>query len=454
MLTIKRKLSILFIVCSIAAIALSMFFVNVTISNKFNEYMVEIQNKRYERIVSYFQQLYKKDKKWTKSSGIEIMHEAYMGNYCVTLLDKNKKVVWGMNPADIKYRIHLENMKVKNKGVYSSKRFPIKVSGEIVGYTDIGQYSSLLMSEDDLSFKNSVNKSIILSGIVALVIVMIISLYFSREFAIPIKQAADMSVNLSKGNFHTKYGEKSTIEELENLRKSMNILAEKLSFQDDLRKRLVSDISHEIRTPLNVLENNFEAMIDGVVPVTKEKLIYLNEEVIRFGKLLNNLNTLKEFEDQSMKMNFKMVDLAKLAAEICSDFQMEAESKNIDMGFTAAKGYKYIVRGDEDKLRQVFINLLSNAIKFTQPGGEVAVKLYLDSKNVNVEVTDNGIGISNEDLPFIFERLYRGDKSRHKSEGNGIGLTIVKNILDLHNAEIDVDSEYGRGTSFKISFKK
>lgn len=454
MQTIRRRLSILFVICSISSILLITLFVNVTINKKFNEYMIDTQNKRYERIVDYFEEVYKRQGGWNKDSGIELMHEAYMGNYCLTLLDNNKKSIWGMDSNDIKDKLHLDSMLVKDKGVYNSKRFEINVDGKIVGYVDVGQYSSVLLSDEDMNFKTSINESIIASGGITLIIIICISLYFSKQFSIPIKEVANMSVNLSKGNFDTKSGAKSNIEELENLRESVNILAEKLKHQDMLRKRLVSDISHEIRTPLNVLQNNLEAMIDGVFPGSTERLNYLNEEVVRFGRLLNNLNVLKEFEAESVKLNFETLFLDELIQGIYQDFYMIAKNKNIKLEYNIQPNKDYQITGDKDKLKQVFINLISNALKFTESYGEICVNLYVDNKNIIVEVEDNGIGIKKEDLSFIFERLYRGDKSRNEIEGSGIGLTIVKNILLLHSASIDVESNHGEGTSFKVYFSK
>ncbi|AVQ37947.1 two-component sensor histidine kinase [Clostridium botulinum] len=448
--TIRKRLSILFVLCSVAGILLVTLFVNATINKKFDAYMVDVQDKRYERIVSYFEEVYKTQGKWTKNSGVELMHEAHMGNYCLTLLDINKKTIWGMNPNDIR----LNTMPVKDRGIYNTKTFEIKSEGKVVGYVDIGQYSSLLLSEEDISFKTSINKSIVASGFLTLVIIITISLYFSKQFSIPIKEVANLSVNLSKGDFDAKSSVESNIEELENLRESVNILAKKLKYQDSLRRRLVSDISHEIRTPLNVLQNNLEAMIDGVFPVTAERLNYLNEEVVRFGRLLNNLNVLKEFESESIKLNFEKIFLYELIQDICNDFYAIAENKNIKLQYHIENYEDYSITGDRDKLKQVFINLLSNALKFTEDGGKVLIKLYASDKNIVVEVKDNGVGIKKEDLPFIFERLYRGDKSRQQFEGNGIGLTIVKNILQLHYASIDLESEEGEGATFKIYFHK
>jgi signal transduction histidine kinase len=454
MQTIRRRLSILLFICSISTILLITLFVNITVNNKFNQYMSDIQDRRHQRIVSYFEEVYKKQGRWTDSSGIELMHEAYMGNYCLTLMDSNKRVIWGMDPNNVKIKLYRNAMLVQEEGVYNSKTFEVKSDGKVVGYVQIGQYSSILLSEDDINFKASINKSIIVSGGLTLLIIVTISLYVSKQFSIPIKEVANMSVNLSQGNFNTKSNIKSNIEELENLRNSVNILAEKLKQQDTLRKRLVSDISHEIRTPLNVLQNNLEAMIDGLFPATTERLNNLNEEVVRFGRLLNNLNVLKEFESESIKLNFESINMDEVITELYEDFKAASETKKIKLNCSISRDEDYSITGDRDKIKQIFINLLANALKFTKEEGEVLVKLHADDKNIIAEVKDNGMGIRKEDLPFIFERLYRGDKSRHQIEGSGIGLTIVKNIVQLHNARIEVESEEGKGTTFVIYFAK
>jgi signal transduction histidine kinase len=456
MQSISRRLSILFVMCAIAAILLVTIFVNITVTNKFNDYMEDNQEKRYERIVSYFEEAYKKRGKWTEETGIELMHEAIMGNYCLTLLNSNKEAVWGMDPGDLQTQIHVGgmDMPIKDYGVYTTNTFEIKVDNNIVGYVDIGQYSSVLLSEEDVNFKKSINKSIIASGVLTLIIISLLSLYYSKQFSAPIRDVAKMSVNLSIGKFDSKSSLISNIEELEDLRKSVNILAEKLKFQDTLRKRLVSDITHEIRTPLNVLQNNLEAMIDGVFPVTNKGLVQLNEEVIRFGKLINDLNILKEFESESIKLNYEPIKIDQLITDVCTDFYRSAENKGIKIEYQFEPDGDYSITGDKDKIKQVFINLISNAIKFSKGESNVQIHLYENRKNIIVEVKDHGMGIKEKDLPFIFERLYRGDKSRHQIEGTGIGLTIVKNILELHYAKIEIDSKDGSGTEVKIYFNK
>jgi signal transduction histidine kinase len=454
MQSIRRRLSIILIFCTVTAVLLSALLVNITITNTFKNYMEDIQGKRDVRLVDYFEQIYRRDQNWSSTSGQEMKHEAYMSNYCLTLLDQNKKVVWQMDPNDIEYRSHILLNGREEEGVFNTNSFEIKVDEKIVGYLLIGQYSPILLSKEDISFKSEINKSIVFTGVLTIAIVAIIALIISKQFSNPIKEVSKTSVNLSKGLYESRSSTQSSIKEIKDLIISINFLGNKLKSQDLLRKRLVSDISHEIRTPLNILQNNLEAMIDGFVPVTNEKLNNLNDEVIRFGKLLNNLNVLKEIESEEAGLNIGKVNIEELFSVVSSDFLVAASEKNIQLVVNKYTQEDLIILGDYDKLKQVFINLVSNAIKFSNDNGMVCIDLYADKDYVIVKIKDNGIGIKKEDLPYIFERMYRGDKSRHKIEGSGIGLTIVKKILDLHSATIDVESTENKETTFIVQLDK
>ncbi|MGV8980613.1 sensor histidine kinase [Clostridium sp.] len=453
MQSIRRRLSIILVCTSILALLLSTLFVNITISRTFDKYLVETQNKRNVRIVKYLEEVYKKNGKWNENSGIEIMHEAYMSSYCLTLKGENKKIIWGMNPNDM---IHNPNvhMHIKNEGVYTTSTFEIRSNNKTVGYVEIGQYAPVLLSEEDVNFKISINESIILSVILSILITILISIFISKQFSTPVSQISKISVYLSNGNYGERSHNKSNILELEDLRNSINTLGEKLQHQDVLRKRLISDISHEIRTPLNILQNNFEAMIDGIFPVDNERLTYLNEEVIRFGKLLDNLNTLKEVEADEISLSMEKIDLKDILSSVVNDFEVIAENKNLSMSFECSTSKSCKILGDSDKIKQVIINLLSNAVKFTPVQGKINITLKATDEKVILKIKDTGIGINKEDLPYIFERLYRGDKSRHEIEGTGIGLTIVKNILTLHKASIDVKSKEEEGCIVTVYFNR
>lgn len=441
------------ILCSVIAIILSAVFVNMAVRNTFNKYMLDNQNQRNARIVEYFQEIYKRDRNWNIDSGREIMHEAYMSSYCITLLDSNKKLIWGMNPENLKDTKHSIMMN-KDNGVYSSNIFEIKLENKIVGYLEIGQYSPILLSQSDINFQMSINKSIIISVILAIIVSIIISIIISKQFSKPIKAFSDISVKLSKGDYSVSINDKSSIIEINKLMNSINVLRDKLQMQDKIRKRLVSDISHEIRTPLNILQNNIEAMIDGIFPVSEERLNYLNDEVIRFSKLLNNLNTLNEFEDEKIDLKFSIINLSKLINSISKEFYIDLNKKNLKIHFQFNRLKSFCIVGDRDKIKQVFINIISNAIKFSKSHGNIWINIYEKREKILVTIKDDGIGIKEEDLPYIFERLYRGDKSRNEIKGSGIGLTIVKRILLLHSAEITVESTVNKETEFKLIFNK
>jgi len=453
MQSIRKRLSIILVCTAILALFISTLLVNATISRTFNKYLVEIQNKRNTRIVTYLEEVYKKNGKWSKTSGIEISHEAYMSSYCLTLKDENNKVVWGMNPNEIVHNMN-SNMQVENGGVYTTSTFDIKSKNKIVGYIEVGQYAPVLLSKEDVDFKVSINKSIILSVVLSILITILISLFISKQFSTPIRQVSKISVHLSNGNYDERSHDKSNILELEDLRTSINTLGDKLQHQDVLRKRLISDISHEIRTPLNILQNNFEAMIDGIFPVDNERLSYLNEEVIRFGKLIDNLNGLKEIEGEETSLNMEKIPLKDILFSVVKEFELVSENKNLKMTLECDTSKQFNILGDTDKIKQVIINILSNAVKFTPKRGEINITLKEADEKVILKIEDTGIGINEEDLPYIFERLYRGDKSRHETEGTGIGLTIVKNILALHKASIEVKSKEGKGCVVTVYFSK
>ena len=452
--SIRQRLSAIIIFCAVVAVLLSALIINITITNTFSRYMENIQTKRNQKLVEYFQQVYKSDGGWNSTSGEEMMHEAYMSNYCLSLLDENRKVVWEMNHEDIKSKNYMTINWLEKTGIYSTNTFNINANDKTVGYIIVGQYSPILLSQEDINFKIQINKSIVFSGVLTLAIVAVISLILSKQFSEPIKEVSKTSVSLSNGNYDSRSNIESNIEEIRNLTESINSLGDKLNSQDLLRKRLVSDISHEIRTPLNVLQNNLEAMIDGIIPVTTDKLNSLNDEVIRFGKLLNNLDLLKQIESDEIVLNFGLVNIGELLSAVISDFYIAANEKNIKLIMDKEEDKDFIVLGDYDNLKQVFINLISNGIKFTNNNGTVWVNVSSNIDSVIVKIKDNGIGIKKEDLPYVFERMYRGDKSRQKIEGSGIGLTLVKKILILHSATIDLESKENKGTTFTVYINK
>ena len=317
----------------------------------------------------------------------------------------------------------------------------------------IGQFSPLVISTEDKNFLNSITMSILISAFLAVFIIVLIALFVARQLSDPIERISHTAYSLSMGELTARELQEGDVVEIETLRNSINSLGEKLDRQDMLRKRLITDVSHELRNPLNVLQTNLEAIIDGILPATPERLQALNSEVVRFGKLLDNLNILKQFEAESMVSKIAVLDIRQILQDIYHNFQGITKEKSIKLKFIPQRSGEFLILADKHSIYQIINNLLHNAIKFTPRNGMITIKLSRDDKFCYIRIKDTGIGIPKEDLPNVFERFYRVDKSRELVEGSGIGLTIVKNFVKLNGGTIDVTSTVGKGSTFTIKFR-
>ena len=246
--------------------------------------------------------------------------------------------------------------------------------------------------------------------------------------------------------------EKSSTKEIVELTDSVNSLAQTLGKQEILRKRLTADVAHELRTPLATLQSHVEAFIDGVWVPDQKRLQGFHEEILRLSKLVGELEKLSKYEVENLALSKEQFEISGLIEGIAGNFAGEFKKKNIQLELNTEK---QSIEADKDKISQVFINLLSNAIKYTPDGGKIEVHVSGLKDMVKVEVRDTGIGIFEEDLPYIFERFYRTDKSRNRATGGaGIGLTIVKSIVEAHKGSITADSMLKRGSVFTVVLPK
>lgn len=453
MKSIKYRLTITISISALLSLLIAYIVINVTLNSRFDAYLQINQEKRDERIISTFRENYSRDDVWYKTTGKTIEREAESSKFTVSLLDWDRSPVWEMDPVDtVEKERELKEDSTISMDQYVSYELPIKSENQIIGYVVIGQFSPLTMSSDDEAFINSITIGILISAFIAIFVIIIIALTVAKQLSDPIEKISNTAYSLSTGDLSARENIGTSVMEIETLRKSINDLGEKLERQDMLRKRLVSDVSHELRNPLNVFQTNLEAIIDGILPATPERLKLLNEEVIRFGKLIDNLNILKQFESESMVTKIIVLDVKKLLMDVYSNFQGLAREKNVKIRYDYPKKSDIFILGDKHSIYQVVTNLLHNAFKFTPQNGTIRIRLSKDYDHCYIRIIDSGIGIPKEELPNVFERFYRVDKSREVIDGSGIGLTIVKNFVKIHGGTVNVESEVGRGTTFIIKF--
>jgi two-component system, OmpR family, sensor histidine kinase BaeS len=237
--------------------------------------------------------------------------------------------------------------------------------------------------------------------------------------------------------------------ELTELGESFNTMTRTLRRDQELRQNMMADVAHELRTPLSVLRANIEAMQDGVLEANAGNLESLHQETLNLGRLVEDLRTITLAESGQLKIHREPVDMAALAFRVIEAMKTQFDSKGIGISLEAPIAVG--VNADPDRIEQILRNLLTNALHYSSAGGKVTVSLEPKDEGVLVSVTDNGIGISAEDLPHIFDRFYRVDRSRTRSTGgSGLGLAIVKQLVEAHGGKVWVESESGKGSRFSL----
>jgi two-component system sensor histidine kinase BaeS len=234
--------------------------------------------------------------------------------------------------------------------------------------------------------------------------------------------------------------------ELQDLAAAFDQMADTVTAEEQLHRDLVADVAHELRTPVAVLQANTEALLDGLVAHTPEQTASLHEEVLRLGRLVGDLQSLAAAEAAALQLSLRPADLAEIAASAAEDWaaSFAAAGVRFDRRLEPAP-----VLGDPGRLHQVIANLLSNALKFTPSGGRVQLTLSAAGGEARLEVSDSGPGISPEDQPHVFGRLWRGAHAT-QTAGSGIGLAIAAELARAHRGSIEVASEPGQGSRFTL----
>jgi two-component system, OmpR family, phosphate regulon sensor histidine kinase PhoR len=222
---------------------------------------------------------------------------------------------------------------------------------------------------------------------------------------------------------------------------------------DEIRRDFVANVSHELRTPLSILRGYIETMLDDPkMPrgETARILEVMDQHSKRLGLLANDLLTLAQLESGSSSVQLSEIDLLRFLSDIVRDWRKKFATKDLEAVVDVSDECS-IIRADEERLREVFDNLLDNALKYSNRNGVVRLGAVRRNDEIVLSVNDSGIGISQEDLPRIFERFYRADKARSRQlGGTGLGLSIVKHIAQLHSGRVEAESELGKGTTIRV----
>lgn len=453
-LKLKTKLAMSFMSISLITILIITALTNVAVSAAFKKHIKEKQEKRN----SYFAEVLGKNYSngiYPKSVLDRIEMYAMMDSLYVEITDEKNNPIWKAN-----YIGHFSEMKegimtdiYHNDNTYSEKSVPIYRNWKEVGYVKIGYEGSYAMAAGDVNFLKKFNFWTAAAGIISMLAALLLNLYISRSISKPVVRVTETAKQIKDGNTNVRIEEASDIAEMKELTDVVNHLADSLEKQKILKKRLASDLAHEIRTPLATIRSHSEAMIDGVWDITRDRIESILEEIIRLSELVDGIEDIDNNEENKIEIIAEEFDIGEMLEKIKLNFDAEAAKKGIQIITEVRKGV--LIKADKKRSTQIFVNLVSNAVKYNVENGRVFLKISEDEKNIFVRITDTGMGIKDDDKPFIFDRLFRGENSRaRKTGGSGIGLAVVKSIVENQKWSIEVKSAIDKGTEVIVAIPK
>lgn len=450
----QLSLSILFIV--LVTVGLISILSNITVNKQFEEYIINQKSTRSSYIVNDLSsQFNTQTKSWNEDYLHTIgMYSLYDG-YLLTVYDSSNQVIWDAESHDmtlckqIMKDISKRMEHRKNHGSFTSHNYDLIQENKKIGSVSIRYYGPYFYSENDFAFINTFNIVLLVIGMISCIFSLIVGWFLARRISRPIVKTAEIAKHIANGNYNIRFESKTKAKELDNLVFAVNSLASDLEKQENLRKQLTTNVAHELRTPLTAIRSYLEAMIEGIWEITPQRLSGCLKEVKRLSNLVEDLERLAKIEGENLKLKKTHFDVLEIIEVIKSNFLAELSKKNLSI---SVAGNSTIIFADKNRISQVITNLLSNAIKYTPEGGQIHLEIKSEKEQCIIIVEDNGIGISKEDRPLIFERFYRTDKSRNrKTGGAGIGLTIVKSIVSAHDGSIMVESKENNGSRFIIT---
>lgn len=325
---------------------------------------------------------------------------------------------------------------------------PISYHNEVIGGI-FYSYPPGLRRGTIKAFSHTVFMCLLIALFIALCLVYLESLQISR----PLKRINNAVLEIASGKFDKRINVSGS-DEIAQLASSFNYMTDSLERLEEMRAGFVSDISHELRTPMTSISGFVSGILDGTIPKEKqnEYLELVLEESTRLSRLTNEMFEMTKMSSKGYKLAVKPFDLTETVRLSIIGLEQKIDNKKLDINVNFENNVMNVL-ADQDAIKRVIINLLDNAIKFSFEGTVINILVYTKNKNTFFEVSNIGVGIPKADIPYLFDRFYKSDKSRSRDKsGVGLGLSFVKNILNLHSKQITVTSVPISDTEYKTTF--
>ena len=359
----------------------------------------------------------------------------------VVVLDASGEVVVDTGQASTGEQHPLEHLE---RGI------PVVVDGRIIGTALVGSMIEPMLNPADEDFLRSVNLSIFVTSLVVGLLALIFGSLLFRQITSPLQMLSQAAEAIAGGELGRRVEVRSD-DEIGRVARSFNQMAESLAQADVQRRNIIADIAHELRTPLTVIQGNLEALMDGVYDLTPENVAAVHRQTVVLSRLVADLRDLALAEAGQLRLERQPISLSEVIAQVSEGLEAQARGKGVTLKFEMSNTLP-LVEADEQRIAQVLFNMMSNALRHTPSGGTITTSAESRDGRVLVNVRDTGTGIPPEDLPHVFERFYRADRSRARATGgSGLGLTIAKQIVEAHGGQIWARSWLGAGSTFTFS---
>lgn len=460
-LKMQYRLILSYFTLTLIIIGLISFLVNSSVKKGFENYIIEEHRQLVNEITKNVEQSY-------SPAGFDIHDIEHLGikaiekGLIISVYDPSDKVIWsamehnaGLCESMItNIRENMFDYYSNWDGNYTEDTYELIADQEKIGKIRIGYLGPFYFNEEELYFLASINQILLYVGLFSLLIAGVIGTIISRGLTKPIAGIVHHLNHIHDPSESLKPNQLIKTSEIYDLYEASRRLEMRIIEQEQLRKQLTQDMAHELKTPLTTIQGQLEAMIDGIFPLTKERLESSHEEILRIKSLITDIETVSVIENNNTTLTISRFNLYELIKEVLTEFENELLHHNMsyNIEYSSPKSEKYYscFSGDSNKMKQVFINLISNAIKYAGTSTTIHILLDYEDNMLKVHFKDNGKGIPKKDLPYIFERFYRVDPSRTGHNGLGIGLTLVKSIVERHNGLINLESNLDEGTHFTI----
>ncbi len=300
----------------------------------------------------------------------------------------------------------------------------------------------------------SLVRTIVLSTLWVLIAVLIAIFFVSERTIGPIKTISRAAKQFAAGDMDVRVPAAGR-DEIGELAAAFNSMADSLSNLEKVRRTFLGNLSHDLRTPMTTISGFVDGILDGTIPKEKEEhyLQIVSSETKRLSRLVSALLDLSRLQAGERKFTFSDFDICEMAREIIISFEQQIEAKRLDVEFFSDESSMKAC-ADKDAIYQVLYNVCDNAVKFSDEGGKLCVRVFMRDKKIHVSVYNEGVGIPPEDLPFVFDRFYKGDKSRSLDKtGVGLGMFISRSVMEAHGETITVKSEYGKFCEFEFTVR-